>query len=360
MLCGGTLLFASAALTSLLSSQKEISRKARHVSSDSHPLPSRKKTDCKRVDVLMVGAGPAGSTAAYFLGQQGYKVALCDRKKFPRQKVCGDAWCKPALDILEEMGVMKKMEDDGICHVVKRGGLISPFGYECINTDGAAYGTVTGCKTYAIKRQIADEYLVRAAAGHSSVELMEECEVTDAIFIQIDTKTGQETEVPVMKSTEPGIWRVHITRKAAGAEESFVVECSMLLICDGTTSYLGQKLGVIPKGSQPEAVCSHSYIRSGTHNWTSADGVMIFTRSVLPGYSALFRHYNGDVYFGTYILPGGRATATAIAPFEAEAFTEHPYIKAAVGDHYEYEVTLLFFSVVFFFFGLVLIALIAL
>ena len=43
---------------------------------------------------------------------------------------------------------------------------------------------------------------------------------------------------------------------------------------------------------------------AGTHKWTEADGVMIFNKSVLPGYSALFRHYNDDVYLGTYILPG--------------------------------------------------------
>ena len=46
-------------------------------------------------DVLIVGAGPSGATAAYFLGQKGYKVALIDKKSFPRAKPCGDAWCKP-------------------------------------------------------------------------------------------------------------------------------------------------------------------------------------------------------------------------------------------------------------------------
>jgi flavin-dependent dehydrogenase len=43
-------------------------------------------------DVLIVGSGPAGSTAAYFLGKQGKSVALIDKKTFPRPKPCGDAW----------------------------------------------------------------------------------------------------------------------------------------------------------------------------------------------------------------------------------------------------------------------------
>ena len=40
-------------------------------------------------DVVIVGAGPAGSTAAYYLGMQGYRVALVDKKSFPRHKPCG-------------------------------------------------------------------------------------------------------------------------------------------------------------------------------------------------------------------------------------------------------------------------------
>ncbi len=54
---------------------------------------------------------------------------------------------------------------------------------------------------------------------------------------------------------------------------------------------------MIPKG-QSEATCSHAYVKGGTHNWEEADGVMIFNKSVLPGYSALFRHYNDDMYLG--------------------------------------------------------------
>ena len=111
----------------------------------------------------------------------------------------------------------------------------------------------------------------------------------------------------------------------------------ILLICDGSTSYLAQKLGIIPKGSQPAAVCSHAYVKGGTHKWDDADGVMIFNRAVLPGYSALFRHYNDDMYLGTYILPGGKATSRAIAPFEEDAVEQHPYIKEAFGNSYSWE-----------------------
>jgi menaquinone-9 beta-reductase len=268
-------------------------------------------------DAIIVGAGPSGSTAAYYLGQQGKKVALCDRKSFPRFKPCGDAWCAPALTLLQEMGILEKMEADGIARPVRRGGLISPFGYRCINTDGDSYGSVTGCKTYAIKRYIADEYIVRAAAKQASVTLMENCDITNA---ELDKSTG--------------LWTVNTAAAAAGCG---TLKAKMLLICDGSTSYLAQKLGIIPKGSQPAAVCSHAYAKGGTHKWGDADGVMIFNKAVLPGYSALFRHYNDDMYLGTYILPGGKATSRAIAPFEGEAMEKHPYIRDAFGEEYSWE-----------------------
>jgi flavin-dependent dehydrogenase len=40
-------------------------------------------------DVIVVGAGPAGSMAAYILASQGVRVTILDKSTFPRYKVCG-------------------------------------------------------------------------------------------------------------------------------------------------------------------------------------------------------------------------------------------------------------------------------
>ncbi len=42
-------------------------------------------------DAVIVGAGPSGSTCAYYLAKNGAKVALIDKETFPRDKYCGDA-----------------------------------------------------------------------------------------------------------------------------------------------------------------------------------------------------------------------------------------------------------------------------
>jgi menaquinone-9 beta-reductase len=56
-------------------------------------------------DVLVVGAGPAGSSAAYHLARQGANVLLVDRFAFPRDKRCGDGIVTAALEELELMGI---------------------------------------------------------------------------------------------------------------------------------------------------------------------------------------------------------------------------------------------------------------
>ncbi|HIK00391.1 TPA: NAD(P)/FAD-dependent oxidoreductase [archaeon] len=56
-------------------------------------------------DAIIVGAGPAGATAAMYLGRAGKNVLLVDMAKFPRDKVCGDAQGRRAASIMRELGI---------------------------------------------------------------------------------------------------------------------------------------------------------------------------------------------------------------------------------------------------------------
>ena len=73
------------------------------------------------VDVAIVGAGPAGSTLAALLARRGVSVALIDRDRFPRDKLCGEFLSYDALPVLERFGVtLAGTPAIGNCRVVGR------------------------------------------------------------------------------------------------------------------------------------------------------------------------------------------------------------------------------------------------
>lgn len=203
-------------------------------------------------NVCIVGGGPAGATAACYLARVGVKrILLLDKKAFPRTKPCGDAWCEIAIAILEELGILSKMEAAGICHPVQRGGFVSPSGLECV---GGPYGSASRIRTYAIKRFRADEFIVREAQA-LGVEVREECEVIGENF-------------------QGNYWT--ITTKGGGDP----IRARMLLAADGVQSLIAKRLGLV--SGIGSASCTHQYIENAAPD---ADGVMIFNKSMLPGYS---------------------------------------------------------------------------
>jgi geranylgeranyl reductase family protein len=80
-----------------------------------------------RADAIIVGAGPAGSTAAATLARRGWKVVLADRAAFPRDKTCGDALTPRAIPVLERLGVLAELTS-GEHQVVRGARLIAPNG----------------------------------------------------------------------------------------------------------------------------------------------------------------------------------------------------------------------------------------
>jgi geranylgeranyl reductase family protein len=58
-------------------------------------------------DVIIVGAGPAGSAVAYLLSLQGRRVLLLDKNAFPRDKTCGDCLSPGSLRALRAMGLLE-------------------------------------------------------------------------------------------------------------------------------------------------------------------------------------------------------------------------------------------------------------
>jgi flavin-dependent dehydrogenase len=107
------------------------------------------------VDVLIAGAGPAGSIAAIRLAAAGARVLLVDRARFPRDKLCGDTVNPGALRILERAGLRARVE------AVSR-----PLEGMLLTGNGGArvrgtYGR--GLFARALTRRVLDQLLVDAA-----------------------------------------------------------------------------------------------------------------------------------------------------------------------------------------------------
>lgn len=258
--------------------------------------------DQQLYDVIIIGGGPAGATAAYFLAQSGKRVALLDKARFPRDKRCGDAWCAPALELLEEMGVLQVLEAKGAVQWVRSGGLVSPSGLSFVSPDeGPREGAP---RVAAIRRTVCDEQIVRAAERQGA-ELFEDASVRECVF--------------------RNRWTVR-------CKDARVFHARTLIAADGVKSSIARSLGVVKTGTNSAG--SRQYIKGGTHRFTS-DGVLLYPKYVIPGYVALFRHSNDDIDLGCYVLPGGRTPPTELKAMLATQVSRDPFVREALGDRAE-------------------------
>ncbi|MBE0448084.1 MAG: NAD(P)/FAD-dependent oxidoreductase [Actinobacteria bacterium] len=67
----------------------------------------------EKADVVIVGAGPSGSSIAYFLAELGVDVILIDKSNFPREKICGDGLGPRSIKMLNKIGLSDWLSSSG-------------------------------------------------------------------------------------------------------------------------------------------------------------------------------------------------------------------------------------------------------
>src|SRR5216683_5839449 len=65
--------------------------------------------DTERHDVVVVGGGPSGAACAYWLAQAGHDVVLLEKKRYPREKTCGDGLTPRSVKELHDMGLAEEL-----------------------------------------------------------------------------------------------------------------------------------------------------------------------------------------------------------------------------------------------------------
>ena len=71
------------------------------------------QTSNSKLQITIVGAGPAGASLAIRLANQGFSVNLIEREKFPRHKLCGEFISPECLAHFKDLGVLDEMLDSG-------------------------------------------------------------------------------------------------------------------------------------------------------------------------------------------------------------------------------------------------------
>jgi flavin-dependent dehydrogenase len=170
-------------------------------------------------DVIVIGGGPAGSTAATLLAREGHDVLLLERAKFPREHV-GESLLPFCYTLLEQLGVVEELKTN----------FVRKPGVRFIDRDGKV--STTWCFDHVIKNETYlsfqvirgefDNILLKNAA-RCGAEVQEETAVLEADI------SSEPDQVTVTASDSAGVKSVHRAR--------FLVDAS------GREAFIGAKHG---------------------------------------------------------------------------------------------------------------------
>jgi len=234
--------------------------------------------------VIVVGAGPGGSTTAYHLAQAGVDVLLLEKSSFPREKVCGDGLTPRAVKALTAMGIDTR-EQAGWIH--NKGLRIIGGGMRL----ELPWPELASFPDYGLVRPRSDfdDLLVRQAVK-AGVVLRENVNVQAPV---LDDRTGRITGVTA--KTEDGS---EVTYRAP-----------LVVAADGNSSRLSLAMGLHKRDDRPMGVAVRTYYTSPRHDddwleswlelWDKGDDGR---DRLLPGYGWIFGVGDGTSNVGLGIL----------------------------------------------------------
>ncbi|MET8898922.1 geranylgeranyl reductase family protein [Streptomyces sp. NPDC048232] len=235
-------------------------------------------------DVIVVGAGPAGSTAAYHLAKAGLDVLLLEKTAFPREKVCGDGLTPRAVKQLVAMGIDISEEAGWL----RNKGLRIIGGGSRLQLD---WPDLASFPDYGLvrKRDDFDEQLARQAQK-AGARLYERCNVGAPV---VDDRTGRITGVHA---------------KLGEDKREVTFHAPLVVAADGNSTRLSLAMGLHRREDRPMGVAVRTYFTSPRHDddylesWLELWDRRGSQDRLLPGYGWIFGMGDGTSNVGLGVL----------------------------------------------------------
>jgi geranylgeranyl reductase family protein len=241
--------------------------------------PVRRSED--EADVIVVGAGPAGSATAFYLATAGLDVLVLEKATFPREKVCGDGLTPRAVKALTDMGIPID-EGDGW---LRNKGLRTIASGMRLEMDWPELSSYPGYGLVRARKDF-DETLARRAQK-AGARLHEGVNVTGPV---LDDRTGRIIGVTARQEDDP--------------ERERTYRAPLTVAADGNSSRLSLSMGLRRRDDRPLGVAVRTYYSSPRHeddyleSWLDLwDGDRL-----LPGYGWIFGMGDGTSNIGLGML----------------------------------------------------------
>jgi geranylgeranyl reductase family protein len=240
-------------------------------------------TGAEVADVIIVGAGPSGSTAAYYLASAGLDVLVLEKSQFPREKVCGDGLTPRAVRALTAMGIPTSPGDGWVRN---QGLRIIGGGYRA----EVPWPDLSSFPAYGLVRTRLDfDQLLVQHAEKAGARVQQGVTVTGPV---LDDRTGHIAGV-VAQETSGGKDAPPLTYRGR-----------VVLAADGNSSRLSVSMGLRKRDDRPIGVAVRTYYTNPRHadDWMEAWLDLRDGETVLPGYGWVFGMGDGTSNVGLGLL----------------------------------------------------------